>query len=75
MGELQAKRQPGDLIIDRYMPNATSAEREAARENLHAFVDAMVRIATRRANDEYETLIRAKRDGAVESESGTQPPL
>ena len=27
-------RRPGDAVIDRYMPDATAEEREAAREHL-----------------------------------------
>jgi hypothetical protein len=30
-------RRPGDLILDRYTPNATPEQREAAREYLREF--------------------------------------
>ena len=46
--------QPGDLILDRYMPGATDEEREAARENLRAYMKIVVRIATRLATEEFE---------------------
>ncbi len=65
----QRTRRPGDLIIDRYMPNATEDEREAARANLYAFVAVLLRISTRCANEEYERAIRAKQGGAVESDT------
>jgi len=44
----QPGRRPGDSIIDRYMPGVTEAAREAARENLYAYVAALLRIANRR---------------------------
>ena len=45
---------PGDLILDRYMPRATEVEREAARENLRAYMTVVVRIATRLVAEEME---------------------
>lgn len=55
----------GDLI-DRYMPNATDAERAAARENFERFAALVLRICTRIAHERQET-IRRIREGAVES--------
>ena len=52
-------RQPGDLILDRYMPHATTEEREAARENLRAFAAVVVGIAKRLALEEREQAIDA----------------
>jgi len=46
--------QPGDLILDRYMPDATDEEREAARENLRQYAGIVLRIATRLATEETE---------------------
>jgi hypothetical protein len=63
----QRARRPGDQIIDRYMPDATEEEREAARANLYAFVAVLLRIATREALEETEREIRANDRGAVES--------
>jgi len=40
-------KKPGDLIIDRYMPDATGAEREKARSNLRAYLAVVLRIASR----------------------------
>ncbi len=50
-------RQPGDLILDRYMPHATVQEREAARENLRAFAVVVVGIAKRLALEERDRAI------------------
>ena len=47
-----SNHRPGDLILDRYMPNATEAEREAARENLREFAIIVVGIAKRLAREE-----------------------
>ncbi len=69
------ERRPGDLIVDRYMPTATQEEREAARKTLYAFVAVLLRCATRHANEEYESEIRASDPGAVESDSGVTPHL
>lgn len=55
--QMDSERQPVDLIIDRYLPNADEATRAKAREDLKAFVQALLPIATRRALEE-----RAARD-------------
>ncbi|HEV2560735.1 MAG TPA: hypothetical protein VGT78_01215 [Rhizomicrobium sp.] len=47
----RAKPEPGDYILDRYMPNASPAEREAARANLYAFAAAILRTCTRIAQE------------------------
>lgn len=49
---MDSERQPIDLIVDRYLPNANEATRAKAREDLTAFVQALLRIATRRALEE-----------------------
>ena len=72
MDSRQIQHKPGDLILDRYMPNATPAEREQGRENLYAFFAVLLRIATRRAGDDE---IRAQSDTRIEWESGFPPPL
>ena len=46
--------QPGDLILDRYMPHATEVEREAARENLRQYAEIILRIAKRLAKKDME---------------------
>jgi hypothetical protein len=43
----QLASQPGDRILDRRLPEATVAERQAARERLHAFARVLMDIATR----------------------------
>ena len=37
-------RQPGDLILDRYMPNASLEERETARANLYRLIAVLFEI-------------------------------
>jgi hypothetical protein len=45
-------RRPGDLLLDRWMPNATPLERERAHENLRAFAQALLKIAIREVREE-----------------------
>ena len=71
----QRPHRPGDLILNRYMPNASDAEREEARENLRAYASVVLRIATRMATEEYEEAIRSKGADAVPLENGSMPPL
>ena len=66
-------RRPGDLILDRYMPNAAVEEREVARENLRAFAVVVVGIAKRLALEEREQAIRANDRGAVDSDKRRWP--
>lgn len=49
---MDSDRQPGDLIIDRYLPNADTVARAKAREDLRTFAQALLRIAMRRATEE-----------------------
>lgn len=65
--------RPGDLILDRYMPNAAEAEREEARGNLSAYAMVVLRIATRLATEEYEQEIRAREDDEVGFKRVTPP--
>jgi len=58
---------PGDYILNKYMPDATPDEREAARDNLYALAAVVVRICERIAF-ERQNSIRAKRDVEVDSE-------
>jgi hypothetical protein len=62
-------RFPGDIILDRYFPNATSEEREAARENLRRFARLLIRVHERLAIDNPQPSIRATGAHALESES------
>lgn len=54
MDHKPSSERPGDLIFNRYMPNATEQEREAARENLREFALIIVGIAKRLAREENE---------------------
>ena len=67
-------RQPGDLILDRYMPDATPEEREVARENLKRLARLMLRVEVRKAREWYEQQIRASGDPEVDSEVRACPP-
>ena len=64
----QGVRRPGDLIIDRYMPNASDAEREEARENLRLLAGVLMRIEDRLAQEWYEKRIREEGVAGLESE-------
>lgn len=44
---MDSERQPGDLIIDRYLPNADAQTREEARDVLRAHALLLVRIGER----------------------------
>lgn len=57
----ERKHQPGDIILDRYMPNATEAEREDARENLQALVRVLIRINRRLIEEAMESDSHAER--------------
>jgi hypothetical protein len=52
------KPRPGDLILNRYMPNATEAEREEARENLKRLARVLMRIEARLAREWRERQTR-----------------
>jgi ribosome recycling factor len=55
--------QPGDIILDRYLPDATPEEREAARAQLHAFVAWQLRIVIRQIRSEQaDSAARQERD-------------
>lgn len=42
---------PEDIFIDRYMPGATTAQREEARQNVRNLVAVLVRINARLAQE------------------------
>ncbi len=45
------QRLPGDLILDRYMPDATPEQREDAHANLKAYVAVIMRLNQRLARE------------------------
>jgi hypothetical protein len=61
--------RPGDVILDRYLPNATGEEREVARENLRRLARLLIRVHERQAIDNPQPAIRANGAPAVESKS------
>lgn len=46
-GMSTTSRRPGDLLLDKWMPNATPEERERAHDHLRRFAKALLRIAMR----------------------------
>ena len=65
------KREPGDIILDRAMLNASQEEREAARENLRRFARWLIRVHERLARGKDASTICANGEGALESECTT----
>lgn len=63
------ERRPGDLILDRYMPNATEEEREEARANLAAYAAAVIAIQQRLERESVEKAIRQNPADSVDSEA------
>lgn len=63
-----AEQQPGAGILDRYMPQASAEEREAARENLRRLAQLVIRVHERLSREAGDSAIRPDRDSAVESE-------
>lgn len=43
--------EPGDLIIDRYLPDASDGERDEARDDLRRFARALINVAVREIED------------------------
>lgn len=70
MEDSRSNRKPGDLILDRCMPDANAAEREEARANLYALAAVVLRICTRLAHEQHRLAIRRPADGAVELPDG-----
>lgn len=60
--------RPEDRILDRYMPGASSEEREEARENLRCLVAFIIRV-NERALSQSTDGIRAVGACALDSES------
>ena len=61
-------RQPGDVIIDRYMPGVTEAEREEARADLYEFFGTLLAIKAELGDEQFTKLIRARKAQEVELE-------
>lgn len=47
MPSVEPVRKPGDLILDRYMPDASPKERDDARDNLRALIHVLARLIAR----------------------------
>lgn len=66
--------RPGDLILDRYMPDATVEEREAARANLNSFLATLVRIEERRMFEDSGQPVSPKQDVRDRVQRGANSP-
>ena len=71
---LQPKRMPGDLILDRYMPEANEAQREEARENLRGLAEFVAQVEKRLMMEPREQPIRDSEALEVDSGKGASPP-
>jgi hypothetical protein len=60
---------PGDIILDRYLPNASPEQREEARENLRRLARLSIRVHERLARERGDNPIRANGTAELESES------
>ena len=56
-------KRPGDVILDRYMPDATDAEREVVRERLRRFAVILVQIDRRQRHEQLTGDDSPDRDG------------
>ena len=63
------QHRPEDIFLDRYIPNASEAEREQASENLRRLVRLLIRVHERLAWEKEGARIRANAGAAIESES------
>lgn len=54
--------RPGDVFLNRYMPDTTEEEREAARENLKNFAAVMLRVFTRMAKEDQDQAQESRRE-------------
>lgn len=52
---MEAERQPGDLILDRYLPHATSDQRAEARDALRSYAAFLLRLGDRLSLDPHES--------------------
>jgi hypothetical protein len=48
------KRRPGDLLLDRYFPNADEETRERAREGFRRYALLLIKIGERLEREEAE---------------------
>jgi len=70
---MDKERQPGDGILDRYLPGASDEERAEARANLYAYLEVLLRIATRRAEEDWSRGIRPEGRRGVDLPDGASP--
>jgi hypothetical protein len=68
---MRENRRPGERLIDRFMPNASSAEHEQAYENLLAFAEVLLASAMAEVREEQAADSRNKGGGGIME---THPP-
>jgi len=61
--------QPGDTLLDRYIPTASLSVREETRDNLRRLARLLIRVHRRLTSDNPQPVTRATADSALESES------
>jgi len=66
------EHRPGDIILDRYLSNASTEKRQEARENLRRLARLFIRVHERLAVDSPHPATR--RDGAAGLESESPHP-
>jgi hypothetical protein len=61
--------RPGDIMLDRYLPNASPEKREEARENLQRLAGLIVRVHSRLRTTNPQLAICADDNFALDSGS------
>jgi hypothetical protein len=68
------KKRPGDVLLDRYLPDADEVTRELAREAFRDFACFLLRMGERLEQDEREAADSTKPEpGATISEAPSEP--
>jgi hypothetical protein len=73
MADPRVEKRPGEMLLDRYMPNASEAERAQAYENLRGLIVILVEIDRRLAREHREREIRANRSPELDSDYRPNP--
>jgi hypothetical protein len=71
-----AKKQPGDVLLDRYFPDADDATRERAREAFRDFAFFLLRMGERLEQEGRDAPdSTTSLPGATISKARSEPPL
>jgi len=71
---MQNDQRPGLIFVDRYMPGASTEERETAYQNVRQLVAVLVRI-NNRLRREAQECDSPEYDSCDRFESGSQPSV